>query len=455
MCVLIAILIWGGLFGLRHFLVQTSLKTKINVNTITVKSEDLYDSEKVDGVIQAHVLQSYYAGVNGYINDIFFENGDSVCEGDIVFEYDITDAEYAYNAAEIDYTIASDNYKIQKASGDQATLNIAKYNENKQVIENNISNLETEYGIVEKSYVANSNEGTQIRKKIQELSYELQNTELLETERIIKQEELEKCNIRLIELQSDSEFSSYCLSESKSNLSVINNLILSDKALENTNSTLDILKNQKKKAEENVQQLKEILDKQEQGISIKEQGKLDNLTLHEGEYIQRGQHLFDVISDTKYEIVVYINSSDVWKIQEGDSVSFTVNNSEKKGVVEHISNTVTVGASGAKVVEVIIYFDADNQTYIMGTDVTIEIRAEIIKNTISLPINAIKSDNKGDFVYLCKNSLIEKRYVTTGTIVESKIEIVSGIDVNDVVVISSDQAITEGDYVLVSEKTYD
>jgi multidrug efflux pump subunit AcrA (membrane-fusion protein) len=59
------------------------------------------------------------------------------------------------------------------------------------------------------------------------------------------------------------------------------------------------------------------------------------------------------------------------------------------------------------------------------------------KNTLVVPIAAVKSNNNGQYVVVVKQNVSQNVSVTTGITGDSKIEIVSGLSEGDEIVTSS------------------
>ena len=66
------------------------------------------------------------------------------------------------------------------------------------------------------------------------------------------------------------------------------------------------------------------------------------------------------------------------------------------------------------------------------------------ENTLMVPIAAVNTDQAGDFCYVVKDGVLERREITAGLSSEDSIEIVEGLEEGDIVLTDTSMELTEG-----------
>lgn len=85
----------------------------------------------------------------------------------------------------------------------------------------------------------------------------------------------------------------------------------------------------------------------------------------------------------------------------------------------------------------------DDNIY-LGIEGKVVIMAQKSENTLMAPLAAVNVDQEGDFCYVVKEGLIERRVVTTGLSDVNNIEILSGLEEGDIILTDSSMGLTEG-----------
>ena len=75
-----------------------------------------------------------------------------------------------------------------------------------------------------------------------------------------------------------------------------------------------------------------------------------------------------------------------------------------------------------------------------------KLKIELGKKTdvLKVPIAAVNSDSKGDFVYVFSKDKLQKKYVKTGISSKKNVEIIKGLKEGETVVTTIDTTIEDG-----------
>lgn len=142
---------------------------------------------------------------------------------------------------------------------------------------------------------------------------------------------------------------------------------------------------------------------------------------------------------SRMQVELLVDETDIGRVSEGSRVVFTVDaypEVEFHGQVTDISRK-SVTSSGS-VVYYTVYIEVNDQADKLYPSMTARatIYGEEHENAIVVPITALRSDEKGQFVYRKVNDNLEKVYIKTGMMTDTKAEVISGIAVDDDIVVS-------------------
>ena len=149
------------------------------------------------------------------------------------------------------------------------------------------------------------------------------------------------------------------------------------------------------------------------------------------------------LSSMKIELLV--DETDIGEVALGQQVSFTVDAYPGKlfhGIVNDISKrqyTTSASSTTSSVVYYTVYVDIDREE-LDGLYPSMTARAEIKgrenENALVVPITALRSDTTGSYVYRKGEDGLSKVYVKTGITTDKEVEVISGVNEGDEIVIS-------------------
>lgn len=149
--------------------------------------------------------------------------------------------------------------------------------------------------------------------------------------------------------------------------------------------------------------------------------------------------LLTVADMSKMQIETQVDESDIGKMQVGQKVTFTVDAYPAKtfsGVISNVSQKATV-VSNVVYYKVLVDVDASENLLKPTMTARVSINVAESKNTLIVPLAAVKTNNNGQYVVVVKNGNTQNVTVTTGITGDNKIEILSGLVEGDPIIASS------------------
>jgi len=149
--------------------------------------------------------------------------------------------------------------------------------------------------------------------------------------------------------------------------------------------------------------------------------------------------ILTVADMSKMQIEALVDESDIGNIVVGQKATFTVDaypDQKFNGVVSGISQKATVQQN---VIYYTVIIDVNDAKNLLKPSMTarVDIAVKESKNALSLPLSAVRSDKDSKYVVVMnKEGQTENIPVTTGIMAEDRVEILSGLNEGDMVVIA-------------------
>ena len=175
----------------------------------------------------------------------------------------------------------------------------------------------------------------------------------------------------------------------------------------------------------------------ERTIYAKSDGVVSTVAHNENEIVNKNTLLMKLSDSSTLVIPVNINEAYIEKIKIGQkaSIKFTaLENKKFSGEVCSISKEAkqTSGLTGKETsVEVKIKLDDTDEKLRIGYSAECTITTSTDKNKIILPYEYMRSDEKGDYVFIARGNQAVKKYIKTGAEYKNGIEVKSGLRVKD------------------------
>ena len=186
--------------------------------------------------------------------------------------------------------------------------------------------------------------------------------------------------------------------------------------------------------------------KYEHGLIAPFDGVVTMVGFTEGDTAIQGSPIITFSSLEDVHVTLGVGKSDLEKLSIGQKADITILKNKYTGKVATINRSaVSAGNAGTQIMVTVSIDNPDENVYI-GLDAKCNILTASVEGVMTVPVEAVNVDDKGEFVFTYNPStmLVGKKYVTTGVSSEMDIEIVDGLDEKDVIVTSYTGVIEEG-----------
>jgi HlyD family secretion protein len=158
--------------------------------------------------------------------------------------------------------------------------------------------------------------------------------------------------------------------------------------------------------------------------------------------ISTPQVIMNIADMSRMQIKVMVDETDIGKVQPGQAVSFTVDAYSDKTFTGKVTSISKSATTTSNVVYYPVYVDVDDTAGLlfptMTARVTIHVGAS--PNAITVPLAAVKEDKGQKYIQVMVNGKIENVPVQVGLTDDEKIEIKSGIQEGDTIIVPTAKA---------------
>ena len=382
--------------------------------------------------MQTEVKKTYFSPLSAKVGECQVDVGDTVAAGDVLLTYDAADLEERRQEASLQNDEAYYSYQdtVNKSAAEAAEYSRSSHDV--EILEQQVADWKASVSAL-RQYVTDL--GCHLRDAQKE-GHENRSVEL--------QSMIDQANNDLTQKQEElAEFESD-LAEQKSIQSASEDAVLTDSARKQVTATKDLAALQAEKVESAVEDVKD-------GLKAEFGGVVTDIKAVEGGVTEENGELLTVESNEDVCVIISLNKSDLEKVKEGQKATVTVVDKEYEGTVTRISKSATKNDKGASVVEGEIHIDNPDADIFLGVDAKVTIEGNKAENVIAVPIEAVNVGKDGSFVYVVNDGVLETRTVETGISSSELVEIRSGLDGTEQVVLSIGTGLEEGTQVTAVE----
>jgi len=183
-------------------------------------------------------------------------------------------------------------------------------------------------------------------------------------------------------------------------------------------------------------------------------GVIDTIYPKEGEYINTGYLVTNIVVLDKLKIYVDVSEKDIPFIKTGQKVNIFVTNNltNKKEIIKGQINYVSVIADPQSLTYKVRIDLNKNSVIRPGRIIRAEIPKYNIDNAIAIELYSVISNPAGHHVFVNEGGIAKKRAVVLGPMVGDKVVITSGLTSGDHLIISGQQFLSDNSLVSVNTK---
>jgi len=167
-------------------------------------------------------------------------------------------------------------------------------------------------------------------------------------------------------------------------------------------------------------------------------GVITVIDKEEGETAQANSIIVSMISTSNFQIEANISETEIAKVNLGDKIDMTLDalgpDEKFTGQIIKINPAETI-VSGVIYYKATSIFDVEDERVKSGMTVNLDIETDKKENTLYLPYYSIKEINGRKYVLVIEDGNREEKTITTGLEGETKVEILSGLEENEEVII--------------------
>lgn len=417
---------------------------------------DIAGSVEESGNVKGESEKQYVAEVTASIADMSLNVGQTVRANEKLAEYNLEDLEKKYQEAQLNVKASESGYearitesnkyasKYAKAAADDAAyaglyaMQRGNTNDLKEDQYARAWNVQCAYDSIQKDIAEKTEESAQKTKELKKIADETSDKAM------DIQDEISNLQIEIAKLQEDlatlppTDFTPAEYTESLEKNSVLEDIarnweiaktdkasaeaqILNDKQKEQLKTGTELAKLQASMIAEDVGKAKE-------GVLAEFDGVVTKVFIKDDAYVTEGTPLFTVESTKDLKVTVMISKYDIGDIKVGQKAEMTVSGKTYPGTVQYINRLAESDATDKSKVQVEIHIDKPDDSIILGIETDVRIYTEEKKNVLLIPYEALYADDKGDYCYVIKNKIIEKKYITIGIVTDEYAEVIQGLD---------------------------
>ena len=472
--------------------VSNSMMAKNGAPMVTTVAASVGEVEQIlstGGTVQSDEMRTYFAPLSVEVGKVNVSTGDTVKKGDVLLTFD--EKALAEKRQEAEYKLASNEggYESSVHKNNQYITDLAEANRNLPVLDQQIADNENllkelnkkieekqagmnyhgtnlNVSILEWQEIIAQDEEYLADLKAKEQRGELSHLSEKEIRQLQDDAEIKLANDRdiLLNLQIQTQYNGYEESNNKEvrdlqwQAKEVEELIASYKEYKaemksqkatSESGVLDEGGKTKLKADTALEKLTnqerlEVIAEVENGLKADFAGVVTELEAVAGQPPTESGKLVTIESVEKVYVRLNVSKYDLEKIAVGQKADVDIAGKTYEGTVNKIDGMATQNNSGAMVVGVNVGIDNPDENIFLGVEARVYVHMAKAEGVVTIPLEVINSDRDGDFVYVEKNGVVEKRRITTGIASDSVSEVKEGLSEGDNVIMANGMEFEDG-----------
>ncbi len=437
--------------------VTTSAGTAIN--TAKAETGQLECELELNGKVESLDVRSYFARIAGRIGTVNVREGDFVRKGDILVTYDAEDLSTRQMLSQLDSDADQGEYDNFKQTGSRIS---GLYGEAKNSIAELNAQIEnTEAVILMTQQALNSRKselssrGAQLQADLaccvpdedddpEEVQHARENIE----KQIAQNTHDQQYDPEILQRQDELQYLNYLMTTYKEKKSVMESQKAATQMNLQTEGAKDMMEAEKSAGDlVNETDLKDIAQAMD-GIRADIDGVVTKICVSEGESVTEGRELIQIQSLSDVAVVCYVNKYDIINIEEGQSASAHIKNRDYTCHVSRIGKKTSEDTETPGI-KVELEIEDPDDSIILGIEARTHVRTAMLAYALLVPMEAVYSDDEGDYVFVINNDRAEKRYVTIGDRNDEMAEVCEGLQAGEAVGWDDANELTDGQKVKV------
>ena len=180
------------------------------------------------------------------------------------------------------------------------------------------------------------------------------------------------------------------------------------------------------------------IDQGRAGIQAEFSGVVTEITAVPGGPAAKGGNLFTIASNQEVIVDMSVTRFDLEKLEEGQSAEISLAGHTYTGTVSKLSRLAANNEKGTPVVSAQIHIDNPDENIYLGLEAKVAVNGRKAENVIVVPVEAVNTGVDGSFCYVVDEmGTVVKKDVETGLASAMDVEILSGLNVGDKVILNT------------------
>ena len=377
------------------------------------------------GTVKTEKQKTYFSPLSAVISECKVEKGDAVSAGDVLLVYDAEDLKNRESEARLQNDEAYYTYQDTVGKSNSDAAEYSRSSHDVEILEQQVEDWKANVRAL-KQYITDmgcflreavndghENDAEEYQSKIDQATNEL----------AVKEEEL-------ADFQSD-------LAEQKGIKNSTEDTMLTANGRKQVEATKELAALKAEKVKAAVAEVSE-------GLKAEFGGIVTDVKAVNGSAVEESGELLTIESNEDVCVEISLSKSELEKVKEGQKAIITIVGKEYEGTVTRISKSAAKNDKGAVVVAGEIHINNPDADIFLGVEANVKIESHKAENVVMVPIESVNIGKEGSFVYVVKDGIVEIRNVETGISSAEFMEIKSGLEENEQVVLNSGAGITEG-----------
>lgn len=368
----------------------------------------------------------------GTVTETYFEVGDEVKEGDVLFQIDDSGAQLQLQQAKLSYTNAQ-----QKADSalttQQETANIQ--------LDSSLSGAEANYVAAQVQWKSTGDALDEVEdlvekqeKYVKKLKKEGADETTLATEKAklktLKEKE-DQAEMAFNAAEAAYEYATTTYEAAKSSKELTQGAVL-EETKEQLNTSLQLAKVTVDSAELALSYYR---------VTTPISGKVIAKNVEVNGMATSGSYAYVIAGEDTMTVTFQVSEAIMNTLQRDQKIKVERNGAEFEGVITEVGNAVNA-QTGLFQIKAAVH--ANGTELPSGVSVKITSDTYTAENQIIIPYDAVYYDSEGAYVYTVQDGHAAKTYVTTGIFDDSSIEISGGITEGDIIITSWSPRLLDG-----------
>ncbi len=182
-------------------------------------------------------------------------------------------------------------------------------------------------------------------------------------------------------------------------------------------------------------------------------GTLNDLPVEKGEYVQPGTTVAEIVDVETVKVVVYVPERDVQYLKTGSEVRVFA---DSKGQSNNLTGLITyideLADERTRSTRVEVTVDNRDRLLRSGQIARVRLTRRVLEDVIMIPLLAVVPLEEGRVVYVVEEGTAQRREVELGLIRGRSIQVRSGLEVGDRLIVSGHRFVGPGQEVLVLDE---